>query len=173
MATIRKPILGHATKPDAGGECFQEPYSILATNDVWDHLVWRFGSDNTAQPTTRHGIYGLFEVPQDYVDTANIVIVWTATLTSGNVVWDFDYRAVGGNDTESLDQSGTQESVSGTDAAPSAAHERLEVTIALTDGNLAAGDTVEFYLPRDGADASDTMAGSALLFEAFFEYADA
>lgn len=86
------------------------------------------------------------------------------------MVWDFDYRAVGGNDTESLDQSGTQESVSVTDTAPGAANRRMEVSVNLTSSNLAAGDTVEFLFVRDGTDAADTMAGSAMLFGLEFIY---
>jgi hypothetical protein len=89
------------------------------------------------------------------------------------VEWDFDYRAVGGNDSESLDQAGTQESVNSNDTAPSAAHERMEISIALTDANFAVDDEVEFTLFRDGTDGGDTMAAAAIVFNVFFEYADA
>jgi len=168
MATLRLPILGHGTNPDPGDTVYFQPYTIAATNDVWAPLVAVFPDDST-----RTGLQGLFAVPQDYVDTANVVIVWTTTATAGDVEWDFDYRAVGGNDTESLDQAGTQESVNANDTAPSATDERMVLTIALTDGNLAAGDTVTFALFRDGTDAGDDMAASAYLFELFFEYNNA
>lgn len=168
MATHRLSILGWQTRPDDTGEVFFEPYSIKATNDQWQHLV--LVMNDTA---TRNGVYGVFDVPQNYVGTANLVVVWTSTATSGDIEADFDYRAVGGNDTESLDQSGTQETVNSNDTAPSAAHERMELSIALTDGNFSAGDTVEFFFARDGTDAGDTMAAAALIFGLFFEYADA
>jgi hypothetical protein len=167
MPTYRLPILGHATVPDSTGSVWFEPYSIKATNDVWKHLVAVF--DDTA---TRIGLYGLFGVPQNYSSAANLIVVWTSTAIAGDVEWDFDYRAVGGNDTESLDQAGTQQSVNSNDTAPSAAHERMEISISLTDGNFAAGDTVTFFLARDGTDGGDTMAAAALLFELFFEYQD-
>ncbi len=167
MATHRISILGWQTRPDDSGDVFFEPYNIKATNDQWKNLVLVL--NDTA---TRIGVYGIFDVPQNYVGTANLVIVWTSTATSGDIEADFDYRAVGGNDTESLDQSGTQESVNSNDTAPSAAHERMELTIALTDGNYAAGDTVEFFFARDGTDAGDTMAAAMLVFGLFFEYAD-
>lgn len=168
MATHRLSILGWQTRPDDTGDVFFEPYSIKATNDQWQHLV--LVMNDTA---TRNGVYGVFDVPQNYVGTANLIVVWTSTATSGDIEADFDYRAVGGNDTESLDQAGTQESVNSNDTAPSAAHERMELSIALTDGNFSAGDTVEFFFPRDGTDAGDTMAAAALIFGLFFEYADA
>lgn len=150
-----------------------EPYDVLATNDVWKRMIIRCGANNAAQPTVRAGIFGGFTVPKNYVGSAVVVIVWTSTITTGNVVWDFDYRTVAGNDTTSLDQSGTEEAVTVTDAAPGAAHRRLEATVNLTSANLAADDEVEFFLGRDGVDAADTMAGSALLFNALLQFADA
>lgn len=173
MATHRIPIADISVQPDATSEMWFEPYSVLATNDVWRHTIGRFGSSNAAAPTVRHGFYGSFNVPKNYVGSAVLVIVWTATLTTGDVVWDFEYRAVGGNDAESFDQAGTQESVTVTDTAASAANERLEVTISLTSGNLAVDDTVTFFFARDGADGADTLAGSALLFDLLLQYADA
>lgn len=169
MATHRIPILGANTSPDATGSVFFEPYSVKATNDVWRHLVLVFNDTST-----RIGVYGVFAVPQNYVGTAKIVAVWTATATTGNVKWEIDYRAISGNDTESLDQTGNVESAGVQDAAPGAAHRRLEASITLTSANFAVGDTVEFFFVRDGAEtANDTMAAAAILHELFFEYADA
>jgi hypothetical protein len=167
MATWRLPILGHATNPDPGDTGYFQPYTILASNDVWAPLVFIFPDDST-----RILLHGVFAVPQNYASAANIVIVWTAIAVAGDVEWDFDYRAVGGDDTESLDQAGTQESVNSEDTAPGAVNRRLELTIALTDGNFSAGDTVEYAIVRDGTDVGDTMAADAQLFESFFEYSD-
>lgn len=168
MATHRIPILGWGTVPDASGNVFFEPYDVKATNDVWDRLVLIF--NDTA---TRIGLRGGFTVPKNYVGAPKIIVVWTSTAIAGDVEWDFDYRAVGGNDTESLDQAGTQESVNLNDTAPSAAHERMEVALALTAANLAADDEVEFELFRDGTDVGDTMAAAAIVFAVLFEYSDA
>lgn len=168
MATHRLPIFGFGITPDTSGDVFFEPYDVKATNDVWDRLVLIFNDTST-----RIGVHGGFTVPKDYVGTANLVIVWTSTATSGDVEWDFDYRAVGGNDIESLDQAGTQETVNLNDTAPSAANERMEISISLTDANFSVDDEVEFTLFRDGTDAGDTMAAAAIVFSVFFEYADA
>lgn len=173
MATFRLPIFGGCI-PDAQGDCWFEPMSVLGTNDQWRQMILRMGANNAAQPTLKAGVYGAFNVPKNYVGTPKIIVVWTATVTAGAVVFDFDYRAVGGTDTESLDQSGTQEAVTvTTSAAPSAAWERMENEMALTASNLAVDDIVEFYFARDGADASDAKAGSALVFDLLFQYADA
>jgi len=166
--THRIPILGWAMSPNASGNVFLEPYSTKATNDLFDRLVLIF--NDTA---TRDSLSGSFTIPQNYVDTANLVVVWTSTATSGDVEWDFDYRAVGGNDTESLDQTTYQESVNTNDTAPSATDERMEITLALTDGNFAAGDNVLFTFSRDGSDGGDGMAAAAIVVEIYFEYNDA
>ena len=168
MATHRIPILGWGTVPDTSGSVFFEPYNVKATNKVWDRLVLVF--NDTA---TRIGCAGGFTVPKSYVGTANIIVVWTSTAITGDVVWDFDYRAVGGNDTESLDQTLTQEAVTVTDTAPGAVNRRLEASMALTATNLAADDEVEFEVFRDGVAAGDTMAAAAMVFALLFEYADA
>jgi len=168
MTTHRRSILGFATVPDAGGDVFFEPYDVKAANDAWKRLVAVFNDTSS-----RKGLHGAFNVPKDYVGAPKIIVVWTAIATTGNVEWDFDYRAVGGNDTESLDQAGTQESVNVPDAAPSLAHERLEAVLALTAANLAADDTLLFELFRDGVDAGDTMAAAAIVHDVLFEYSDA
>jgi hypothetical protein len=169
MATHQINILGPNTTPDTSGNVYLQNYTEHATNDVWGINVFVFEDSGT-----RIGIRGSFVIPQNYVGTPVIIPIWTTAATSGDVEWDFDYRAVGGDDAESLDQSGTQESVNINDTAPSAAHERLAPTgLTLTAGNLAAGDTVLFEFFRDGTDAGDTLSDEALLFNLMFQYADA
>lgn len=153
--------------PDSSGNVFLEPAAVKQSNDPFPQLIAIF--NDTA---TRIGLGGRFTVPKNYVGTPKIAIVWTSTAISGDVEWDFDYRAVGGNDGESLDQAGTQESVNLNDTAPSAAWERMECLIPLS-ANFAVDDEVEFALSRDGTDAGDTMAAAACLFQLLFEYADA
>lgn len=168
MATHRIPILGWPTVPDASGNVFFEGYDVKASNDVWDRLVLVF--NDTA---TRDGLHGGFTVPKNYVGSSKFIIVWTSTATSGDVEFDVDYRAVGGDDAESLDQAGTQESVNLNDTAPSAANERMECAITATAGNFAADDEVEFTLFRDGTDGGDGIAAAVIVFAVLFEYADA
>jgi hypothetical protein len=168
MATHRLPILGASTVPDASGNVFIESYNVKATNDVWQYLVVIFNDTST-----RLGLRGKFNVPVNYVGGATVIVHWTSTATSGDVEWDLDYRAIGGDDTESLDQAGTQESVNQNDTAPSAVHERMTTTLTLTAGNFAANDTVQFELFRDGTDGGDTMAAAAIVHDVLFQYTDA
>jgi hypothetical protein len=167
MATYRKPIMGFGTLPGNDNVWF-EPYHTYASNDVWKHMIAVFSDTATRDP-----MYGRFNVPKNYVGSAKIIVVWTSTATSGDVEWDFDYRAVTGDNSESLDQSGNQESVNQNDTAPGAAHRRMEAALTLTAGNFAADDTVEYTLFRDGTDGGDGIAASVFVHELFFEYADA
>lgn len=162
-------LLGHNAVPDSSGNVYIEPYPVKATNDVWGFLVVVF-----ADTGTRIGMRGAASVPKNYNTggTVKIVVVWTSTATSGNVVWDFDYRGVGGNDSESLDQTGNQEALTVTDAAPGAAHRRLEALMTVTASNLAADDVLEWELFRDGANGSDTMAAAAIVVDVLLEYTD-
>lgn len=166
MATHRTPILGPATFPDTSGNVFQDTYPNYATNDVFKHLHWIFNN-----PTADIKLFGTFNVQKNYVGTAALIVVWTSTVTSGNFGIEFAYRAVGGNDTESLDQTTVQETVNTTDVAPGATDRRMEISLSLTSGNFAADDTVEFYFARD--DSADTLAGIVQLVGLYFQYADA
>lgn len=159
------PILGANTLPDTSGNVWAEPASVAQTNKVFPYLIYRF--KDTA---TRILLRGKCEVPQDYTGTPVFKVMWTATATTGNVVWEVEYRVVTGTNTTSLDQATVQETVATTVAAPSAAHNQMIATITPTAGNFAAGATVQFSLARNGASASDTMAADALLHGLYLEY---
>lgn len=175
MATKRIPILGHATRLDGQAGMSIESLAVKATNDAWPYNVVVFdgaAGTNSTQPTARIGLYGRFTVPQDFVSTAKLFAAITSTITSGAMVCDFDYRTVGGDDATSLDQAGTEQSVTATKSAPTAGMRRLEVEIALTDANFSPGETVQFGFFRDGTDGADTLAGAMLLESLEFKYSD-
>jgi hypothetical protein len=170
MATQRVGIFQWTMKPDNTGDAYPEPHNVnFGANDLADPLLLIL-----EDTSTDIGVYGSFRVPPGYVDTANLVVTWSTTATTGDWRCQFNYRAVGGDDTESLDPSTWQETVEANDTAPSAAREKMTVSISLTDGNFAAGDSVLFYFVREGSDTiNDDLAASVYIFEAEFEYADA
>ncbi len=170
MATKRLPIITWPARPDASGDVFFEPADVKGANGFFKGLVLVFNDSGNDDE-----FHGRFTVPQNYVNAANLVIIWTTTAVAGDVEWGIAYRAVGGNDAESLDQATAQESLltGNNDTAPSATDERMEFSISLTDGNFAIGDTVQFHFSREGADAGDTLAAAVRVYELFFEYADA
>lgn len=168
MATIRYPILGAFTLPDGSGDVFFEPSSIKLTSDLYPALVLVF--NNTAN---KDSLFGRFHVPQNYVSAPAIKIEWFAANTTASVaaVWDFDYRAIAIG--EDGDPTTHQESLTVTETAPTTAWLTVLSSLAMTAGNLAAGDTLDFILSRDGADANDDMLFAALVRGLYFQYSDA
>lgn len=170
MANHQISILNGSVAPDNTGRCWFEPFDVIATNDIWRHLILRFSNPTSAQ---LHGFYGQFSLPLNYVGSAVIIPIWSCALTSGNARLRFTYRAVGGDNTESLDQTGNQEVVTITDAAGGAANRRMTPTMALTSANLAAGDTVEYLFQRLDDSGTDTINGDIVLHDLLLQYADA
>jgi hypothetical protein len=168
MATRHIDILGSNTLPDTTGSVYAEPAAVnLQSNDRYPGIVFVF-----ADTSTRLKLGIGFEVPMNYVGTAKIGLLWATTVTSGKVVWEFDYTSIA--DTESSDPSADQESTASTGTTVAGTARLLKVTeISLTSANLAAGDWVEGVIVRDGADTSnDTAAASAYLIGAYFSYSD-
>lgn len=163
MAVFRKPILGFSTKPDSSGDVFPEPQSVKGSNDFFDELVYIFNDTST-----KIGLYGSFEVPQNYVGGAKFVVAWDTTATSGDVEWDFDYRAVAAG--ESVDQATAQEALNQNDTAGGSAHLLQVAELTATAGNFAAGDLVQFIIYRDGVDAGDTIAAAVRVHGLQFEW---
>jgi len=167
MATHKANVLGFSTLP-ADSDVYFEPASInFQANDRYPQLVAVF-----KDTSTRDTLGGSFRVPENYVGTAAIGLIWATTVTSGNVRWEFDYTAIG--DGESGDPSADQETVGSTVAVPGTAR-LIEVTeISLTGANFATGDLVQFVIARDGAEAgpADTAAASVYLLAAYFSYSD-
>lgn len=166
MATHKIDILGFPTMPDATGSVYPEAASTnFQANDRYPHMVWVF-----ADTATRIKLGGSFRVPENYVGTAVVGLIWATTATSGNSDWEFDYTAIA--DGESGDPSADQEAVdAGAVAAPGTARLIKVTEISLTSANLAAGDLVQFAIARDGSQ-SDTIAASLYLLGAYFKYAD-
>lgn len=172
MAThrIMIPISGI----EGTGNVRWEPFSAnFGSNNINDPLILNFTNTSTDDE-----VWGTFDVPNNYSSATTdptIRFVWSSdqTSASGNVIWGLSYLAVTGNDTETLDPASfTQSGLTVTDAGPSAARERLEASIALTRANIAAQDTILFKAFRNGT-GSDTLNGSAFLFQLIFQYDDA
>ena len=158
-------LLDHAL-PDTSGNVFAESYAVKATNDTFPAEVWIF-NDSGADML----LHCRVRIPDDYSSSPVIKFEWTSTATSGNVIWGVAYLGVGGDDSESMDQAAAAEKKEVTNAAPSAAHERkLPSAAALTAGNFVAGETLQVIISREGADALDTMAAAAILFDVYLEY---
>lgn len=167
MATHFIDVLGAATLPDNSGNVVAEPAAVnFQANDRYPNMVFKF-----ADTATRDTLGGAFMVPQNYVGTAKIGLIWATPVTSGTVRWEFDYTAIA--DGESGDPSSDQEAVGANATAPGTARLLKFTEISLTGSNFAVGDWVMFRIARDGTDVADTLTGAVYLIAAYFSYADA
>ena len=165
MAT-HKLAFGSLLNPDTSGSVYWQPASILDTNDLYPtNQVLIFADTATLLKSS-----GAFTVPKNYVGTAKIILRYKTTVTTGNVLWTLDYRAIAAG--ESADPTTHQESLAGTaTAVPGTINLLGDIEFTLTSANLAVDDTVLCLISRNGAGA-DTAAASLQLVEAYFQYSD-
>lgn len=167
MATQRIDLLSRLDQ-DPSGNVYWKPSSIDDANDRFPHRVLAFKDTGT-----KISISGQFTVPKNWTSTngSKIIIRWKTTATTGDVVWDVEYKAVAAG--ESLDPSTDDEALTVTDTAAGTARLANDCEVALTEANLAVDDTVLFTIARDGASGSDTLAAEAHIEEIWLEYLDA
>lgn len=165
MATHRL-YFGALLAPDTSGSVFWQPASILDSNDLSFVHVLVFKDTSTKDKAS-----AVIAVPKNYVGTAKFGVIWKTTATSGNVVWNVDYRSIA--DGETLDPSSWQESLAVTDAAKGTTNQMNDANVSATSANLAVDDLILVTISRDGTSGSDTVSASAQLYEAYLEFADA
>ena len=168
MATHQIPITGFGLVPDSGDGAYIAPLTAGMANDQFQTLaIFLPNSGN------RDMIHGSFVVPENYVGTPALVVLWAPSSTNtGGVVFEFDYisRQAG----ESIDPSASwDQQATGTDTPPGTIGQLAEHASFSLGSNFAAGDTVLFQFGRDSGDGSDSFAGIAMVVGLLFSYADA
>ncbi len=167
MATHRMNLLGGLAAPDVSGNVFPQGTTVKLTNDLWKGLAIVF--NDTA---TKDGFAFEFEVPKEFVSGMKLVVKWATSVTSGNVEWEADYRAIAA--AETIDPTTWQTTVaSGAVAVPGTAWLLKETTLTLTDGDFAVDDKVFGHLSRKGSSGNDTAAAAVLMIGLELEFADA
>lgn len=166
MATHRL-YFGGLLVPDTSGNVYWQPASILDSNDLYPTVPVLVFADSG----TKIGASCVLPVPKNYVGTAKIGGRWKTTATTGDVVFDVDYRSIATN--EPGDPSSHQESLTVTDTADGTARDLNDFEVTPTASNLAVDDSLFITISRDGANGSDTLAASVELVDAWLEYADA
>lgn len=162
-ATTTMSLFNDFTIPDSSGDVWLAPNSINSANSVSDQMVFVASSS-----VAKVGIHGSILIPSNFSSSsAKVRFAWTATSTSNAVVNDFDYRCVSGNNTTSLYQTSWQENKTVTTNNPSTAGYRITSTMDINAGYYcSAGDTMQFFLTRDGTDGSDTSTVDQEIFSA-------
>jgi hypothetical protein len=118
-------------------------------------------------------VKGAIRIPENYVGTPVLSIIWTSETTANTVDFKFRHRTTDGSDTELLDISTSpteREDSSANNGGPSAASEQMLDTISLTTTDLTAGSMLYFEFERDGV--TDDKADDITVWSLDFQYAD-
>ena len=169
MATHDIPILGAMTAPDSSGDVFFEPLEQALTlgTAVLDTLL---GLTMLAPTGADIGVYGKFNIPQNYAGTPVLVIRGVIAQAASKIA--FGLAQVGHADSDDIDIVLEAADLGENDVWTGyAANDMFELTIALTPAaSYTVGDEVLFFLFRD--DSVDTQTGEFHLTGLFFRYSD-
>jgi len=163
MATFQLEIGPEGFKPNISG-VYLQPYSFIDTATILDPIVLCF--DNTG---TKIGAAKSFTVPQNYIGTPNLTVLWNANATVGTGKIDLSYlNRTDAEDMGAAAQSTTDTTTTTTDGT---AFGLNRTTLALTAGDFVAGDISMMEVFRDSA--TDTLAVTLMVHKIIFEYSDA
>ncbi len=161
------PIINSWTSPDTGGNTYFEPmYANFATANQIPQMLIAF-----AGQSSREGIGGAFRVPLNYTTGAGIRFDLVTTATGNKLVFDFEFKAVGATEAVGTTAMSTAPTVD-VSLAGVVARDRLQASMALSATDFLAGDLVQYRFLRDGANTSDTYAGTVWLAGLYFHYSD-
>ena len=174
MATHRISILGNE-RPDSGVplDLISNQITEATAPSIGNNLAWVMADGGADE-----GIYGSFDVPENFVGTTtNPTIVVKVVLDGTPGAADtlgFGFRKRANADNEAadgtFDAEQTVSSTIGSGGSNHADEDQCNLSITLTGSAYAAGDQVEWYLYVDASGTS--YAGNVLLRDAIFRYAD-
>lgn len=168
---VQLPIhLGYA--PDGtSGNLAATPERQYSTGTVtngpkiaWDRLAFDASTDE-------HWIW-CFAVPANYSSGGSVLLYWSASATTGNVVWKassihMQYTYLPNDiDGASFDTVVTTSGIGVPDASGKTAY----TSLALTGTNMAGGYMQYLFVGRDADSTSDTASGDVWLHHAAFSY---
>lgn len=136
-----------------------EPSPLTFSNDLANHLIARF-----PDAAGDVGIGGSLTIPDITITTVQVVCNLTFNATTGTFEFVFRYRAIGGDDAETMDPATWQQTVaSGAENAPTTAFNKLRIVLSLTAGNFAANDVVQYQFFRDNDGGNDNVSADGLV----------
>lgn len=170
MATHDWPIINSNFAPDSSGDVFFEPAEsamTLGTAAFGTSMVLTMLAPTGADI----GAYGKFSIPQNYVDTPELVI--RGVLGEAANTLGFGFQQVAVADSETFDVAlEAEDTASNSTWAGYAAEDMYIETITITPAAVFnPGDEVVFFFYRD--DSVDDQTGEFYLTGLLFRYNDA
>ena len=167
MATHQISMLNGSTFPDNSGDVFQQPYSIIDTATIIDPLVWVFADSGNDD-----NLYGRVLVPQNYVGSPKVIIIWNAVPVTNEAVFDLWILSRGDNEDPGAAADHTNDTVTTTVAGTTFfINTSTFATMSATD--IVKGEQFYWSIQRQGADANDDLADALMIHDLILEYADA
>ena len=167
MATHDLPILGAMTGPDTSGDIFFEPAEVAMT--LGTAALGGLQVLTMQAPTGSDiGVYGKFNIPQNYVGTPVLVI--RGALGEAANTLGFGLQQLSRADSEALDTALEAEDIASNGTWTGyVAEDIYEETITITpSAAFVVGDEVFFFFFRD--DSVDTQTGEFYLTGLFFRH---
>lgn len=161
MATVQIPI--SLDTPDSTGNAY--PGLSVAT-------AFGFSNVRRLAPAFTKSVdsfwSGTIRVPQDYVGSGTVICSFVANATSGAIRVLVSTKVVANLASE--DAAYTDETAQNV-TVPATANQRKDISFTLTTTPVA-GSSLNVKVTRNGANAADTLAVDALLWECVFQYAN-
>jgi len=161
MATHRIDLLNSTIIP-FDGNCFFAPYSAEVTT-TQDPLVLHMITSVVSF------VIGVIRIPENYVGTPVLSIMWTSATTANTVDFDFRHRTIGDGESTVIATSPSEITADNTqnNTGPGTASFLVLDTISLTTTDLTAGQLMYYEFERDGVtdDKVDTITVHGLHFQ--------
>lgn len=155
MATVRVPL--PLTVPDSSGNGYA---ALVAGTNLRDLFpAFTTGVDGSW--------YGSLDVPENYASGGKFTLWVAANDTTGHVS-RWIVASLARNTAATWDSAYTAETASNA-TMPATAYEPVAVSFTLSTTPVA-GESLLFYVKRNGANVADTLTVDAYLFKAVFEY---
>ncbi len=169
MATHDLPILGPGLSLDALVYPQKVKNELSLASAPGEEIAIVLPAAATIAADT--GIHGKFTVPQIYVGTPLIVIrgILDGAPTTLVIAFGFQKKALA--DDEGYDAALGAQQIASASSVSQADEDVYEETIALTAGDYAKGDDVDYFFYID--DSVHTYTGKFLLTGLFFRFDDA
>ena len=147
------------------GEIFipYSAFSIIISTPVVAAIGGSTVGGYAMDATTAEAVTTVLRVPNDFpaldaTAAVNCYVNWSAAATSGDVVWDIDYRV----SALAEDIGAAVTNITATDTAAGTADFASESPVLAIAANvLADSDLLFITVRREAADAGDTMTGDA------------
>ncbi len=154
LSQIQSELLAHQQLLQAGAAQLFSP-ELMGTPGSNPGVISEMASGPSIMTFVDAATSSVLINAQVLAAATDVIIVWYATPTTGNVVWRASYLETADN----ADMTAALTDVDITDAVSAVANGQVKTTVPIT--GLTVGNSLLLKVSRIGADGSDTLAATA------------